>query len=102
MSFSEKFVERLKELMQEKELNAKQLAEKTGIHSTFISKWLNFIKNVSIKQLIILSDFFSCSIDYLVVRNENYLLFIPQTLIPFNENIRKIMKDKVIPVMLEI
>lgn len=94
MEFSKIFVERINELMCEHKLNAKLLAERTGIHPTSISKWFNFATNVSLNQLIILADFFNCSIDYLIGRTDNYLTFSPQQVKSFSKNIRKIMTEK--------
>ena len=68
IDIKEKFSEKLLELMEEKDLNAKQLSEKLGIPRTTISSWKTMKKKVSIDCLCILADFFGVTTDYLLGR----------------------------------
>ena len=62
--------ERIKELMQENNLNQVQLAEKSGVKQSTISAWLLKKKEPSIRSLWLLADFFDVDIDYLVGRKD--------------------------------
>ena len=63
-----KLKERLKELREEKGLTQTQLAKETNISQAGIAKWETGDRTPSMDQLIILANFFDCSIDYLVGR----------------------------------
>lgn len=65
------FIERLKDLMIENNLNFNTLAKQTLIPVTTLSNYLNRGSLPSVTQLSILADFFKCSIDYLIGRGEN-------------------------------
>jgi len=64
-------VKRLRELMEEKNLNQVKLAEKVGIKQNTISAWLNGKKEPSISSLWLLADYFNVEIDYIIGR-KNY------------------------------
>ena len=69
---SEKFVERLTELLAEKGLNRKQFAEKCGIPYTTVIGWTTLNRLPDYSSLIRIADFFDCSIDYIVGRQNEY------------------------------
>lgn len=60
--------ERIRELMQEHDVNQVILAEKLGISQSAISNWLLKKKEPSITSLWLLADYFDVDIDYLVGR----------------------------------
>ena len=60
--------ERIKELMQEHNLNQVKLAEGCGVKQNTISAWLSKSKEPSIRSLWLLADYFDVDIDYLVGR----------------------------------
>lgn len=64
------FPDRLKELMIEQNLSQHQLGRLTNISQASIARWLADIQRPSIDNLIILADYFKCSIDYLVGRED--------------------------------
>ena len=64
------FSNRLKELMYENNLNTVQLAKATEISNSRISDWLNHNISPYLSSLVKLSDYFSCSIDFLAGRTE--------------------------------
>ena len=66
------FTERLHDLMIEKDINYNTLAKKTSIPVTTLSNYKNRGSLPSITQLSILADFFNCSIDYLVGREDDF------------------------------
>lgn len=62
------FNERLKELMQDKDLNTVSLSKATGIPSSSISNWIQMRRTVQVEFLVILADFFDVTTDYLLGR----------------------------------
>lgn len=66
------FQTRLKELIKEKNLTYSFVAKQTRIPVTTLSNYLNRGSVPSIIQLRSLADFFECSIDYLVGREDDY------------------------------
>ena len=66
-----RFSERLKELMTDNGLNTLSLEKATGCTNSNISKWLHRKKAPTLNSLIILSDFFECSLDYLTGRSDD-------------------------------
>ena len=66
-----RFSERLKELMADNGLNTLSLEKATGCTNSNISKWLHCKKAPTLNSLIILSDFFECSLDYLTGRSDD-------------------------------
>lgn len=84
--------EMLKELMSENDLTAKRLSEITGIPAPTITRYRNGKSNPTLKNLIILADYFNCSTDYLLgleAENEN-LTFKPCP--PFCERITVLVR----------
>ncbi len=61
-----KFPERLKELMIETNVNQVQLSKETKIPQPTIARWLADERRPNIEYLMILAQYFKCSIDYLV------------------------------------
>ena len=59
------FAERLKELRIEKSLGQVELAKALGVSNGIISLWENALREPKLSNLIVLSDFFKVSIDYL-------------------------------------
>ena len=65
------FQTRFKELLEEKNISYNQVAKQTGIPVTTLSNYINRGSIPSMIQLIILADFFDCTIDYLVGREDD-------------------------------
>ncbi len=66
------FQERLKELLEENQINYNVLAVKTKIPVTTLSNYINRGSSPSITQLNILADFFEVSVDYLIGRSDDF------------------------------
>ena len=62
------FGERLKELREEKNMFATQLAKILEVESATISNWEKDIRTPKKDMLIKIADYFDCSLDYLVGR----------------------------------
>lgn len=58
----------LKTLRKQNGISQTQLSKETGISFQMISDYENNRYNMSIKRLIILANYFECSIDYLIGR----------------------------------
>ena len=63
---------RLKELRHERQLTQKQLAEKLGISQQVVGYYENEINQPAPDMLIQLANFFECSIDYLLGREDDF------------------------------
>lgn len=70
MKVTKRFAFRLSDLMAEKGVNTRQLERATGIPNQTISSWLTLKSGPDCKHLVILANYFACSIDYLVGRIE--------------------------------
>ena len=66
------FIETFNDLLAEKGLNRKQFAESSGIPYTTIIGWTKLIRLPDYSALIKIADFFQCSIDYLVGRQDEF------------------------------
>ena len=64
------FKERLKELRMENNITQEKLGKMMGMSKMTISHWESGYCEPSIAQLIMLSDIFSVSIDYLVGKKD--------------------------------
>lgn len=101
------FVETLKSLLESNNLTIQSLSRKIGISSSQLSKYSSGNYEPSLKNAIILCDFFSCSLDFLFGLNnlqnsfgalskENVDLFYPRfnNLLKLNKtNINKVSKN---------
>ena len=61
-----KFPDRLKSLMLELNLSQNQLSKETKIPQSTVARWLSNQQTPNVYNLITLSQYFKCSIDYLV------------------------------------
>ena len=66
------FIEIFNDLLAEKNINRKQFAEQSGIPYTTVIGWTNLNRLPDYTALIKIADFFQCSIDYLVGRQNYY------------------------------
>lgn len=61
------FVERVRDLMYEKNMTQREMANKTGIGTNNISQYLNGDKTPSVNVLLKICDALECTMDKLVV-----------------------------------
>lgn len=66
------FVDIFNELLEEHGLNRKQFAEKSGIPYTTVIGWTKLNRLPDYTAMIRIADFFKCSIDYLVGRQDEF------------------------------
>ena len=88
------FSERLKELMQEKELTQTALSKETGIRTTLISNFI-LAKNLpSYENLLRFAYYFNCSVDYLLGKTD-FPDEAPLHEVPFfHERLRQILQEQ--------
>ena len=86
------FSERLSGLIFEHNLNRKTLAKNTGISATCITHYLQDKRFPTIKSLISIADYFNCSTDFLLGREEQNTTLIFKQCPPFSEQIAIIAK----------
>lgn len=63
---------RIQELRTAKKLTQKALAEKIGVKNYTVANWEQGRTEPSVKDLIDLANFFECSLDYLVGRENEF------------------------------
>ena len=63
---------KLKELREEQGLSQKKLAENIGTSQRNIGRWENEENEPTMSQLVKLAEYFNCSIDFLVDREDDY------------------------------
>ncbi len=82
-----KFPEQLDQLMFERELTPFQLAQAVGVDATCIARYLRRERKPSVEMLVALANFFNCTADFLLGREqENYpTTFYPCP--PFSEQL---------------
>ncbi len=87
-----KFGENLKELIGERNLTAKQFAVEIGVAPPTVTRYINGIRMPDINNLVLIADYFNCSIDYLFHReaDNEYLTF--KKCPPFSKQIEILAK----------
>ena len=88
-----KFVERLDDLLKEQEFNQKTFAENVGISEGSISFYLREIHIPTVEHLVKIADYFQCSTDFLLGREEGNRQLTFKRCPPFCEQIVK-LKDE--------
>lgn len=63
---------RLKEFRESLKLSQEELADKIGTSQRNIGRWENGENQPGYSQLVLLADFFGCSLDYLVGRSDEF------------------------------
>ena len=66
MDILSKLSERLKELMDEAEINTQSLSKEIAVDQSAIARVLRAARMPSLKTLVAFADFFHCSTDYLL------------------------------------
>lgn len=64
------FVERLEELMFERNLTRKKFAEISGVDAASVTLYLNERRLPTVENAVKIADFFNCSTDYLLGRED--------------------------------
>lgn len=86
------FVERLSELMFERGLNKKTLAQEIGISATSITHYLQDRHVPSVENLVKIADYFQRSTDFLIGREEENLTLTFKPCPPFSKQLDVLKK----------
>lgn len=86
------FVEILEGLMFERGLNKKMLAKQVHINATCISHYLLEKRAPTVESLIKLADYFHCSTDFLLGKEEENGRLVFKKCPPFNEQLEYLAK----------
>lgn len=89
-----KLHERLTELMEERSVNNKQLADITKNPIQSINRWKRGSTKIYLSNLIKLCDALNCSLEFLVGRTETIIDYTPKACPPFYDRLRKVMAEK--------
>lgn len=68
----DKFCDRLKQLRSEAGISMKQLAAEVDVSDAAICKWENGTAEPKVSYLIKLSEYFECTVDYLVGKTDEF------------------------------
>lgn len=83
----------LNELLIDNGFNATSLSKAIGVNMFVVRKWLNEVKDVKLKSLIKVADYFNCSLEYLCGKTDVVLSYSPQPLPPFDEWIKTVLQS---------
>ena len=87
--------ERLSELMYQKSISSAELAEMLDVTPQTVNRWKRGEKQMMLSNLVSTANIFSCSLDFLTGRTDNFILdFIPQKCPPFYQRLRQILSEK--------
>ncbi len=95
MDILSKFAERLKELMNEKDLNAPLFADRIGVNSNSITQYLRGLHAPTYRVFLKMLEYFDCSADFLLglsefPRRENQVF---RSAGEFSKRFRQAIKD---------
>jgi len=88
------FSERLSELIEEKNIKSHELAKIIGVNTTTINDWKRGKYQVFLANAIKLADFFECSLDYLMGRNDDISDFTPRPCPLFYERFLEVLEKQ--------
>ena len=92
MDYLKAVSENLKYLMGEKELNCTELSRAVNIDRSAIARYLRGERLPSTPSLIALADFFGCSADFILGRDEIPAEFAAKPCPPFSEQLKILLK----------
>lgn len=88
--FSDKF----NELIKDNNTNIEEISKFLGLNNnTKVYAWLKEKNTPRFKTIVKLADFFTCSLDYLLGRTENFKTIKPKELPDFNIHFKKVLKE---------
>lgn len=91
----DKFSERLIELMDENDIDAKTIVSRLELaNSSVVYKWRNGHKSILLNNAIELANLFKCSLDYLFGRSIEYGSGNYKKSPPFGKQLKKVLKEQ--------
>lgn len=88
------FVDTLQELMSEKNIKPADIHKSTKINLSVIYDWLKKSAVPTLKSLLILSEYFQCSVEYLLGRTEHRQCSVLADKQTFAERLRLLLNTK--------
>lgn len=89
------FSDRLSELMFENnDIKSEHLADKIDVSGATIRRWLLGNQQISLTNLLKLSNYFNCSLQFLSGKTDKKLDFTPKIYSNFYDNFRTILKEQ--------
>ena len=85
------FRESLAELMSEKKLTTISLGEAIGVSATTVHCWLTGKTKLFLSNALKLTDYFECSLEFLLGRTAIRLSYTPKVCPPFYDRLKEIM-----------
>ncbi|MDE7265518.1 MAG: helix-turn-helix domain-containing protein [Clostridia bacterium] len=82
-----KFAETLSELLFDKNMDAKTFAAEIGVKGSTVTRYLRGERMPTVESLVAIADYFGCTADYLLGREENSSSKTFKTCPPFSEQI---------------
>ncbi len=90
----EKFTNSLNDIIVERGYNTTSLSQAMGVDKILVHKWRRNGKDVKLKTLIKLADFFDCSIEYLCGKTDVCLDYTPnREILPFGVRIKQVLAE---------
>lgn len=83
---------RISELMFNKSINTKELAEILGVKAASVYRWKRGSKYPRLKYLVGMADSFNCSLQFLTGRSDNLIDFEPRACPPIYERLRTVIE----------
>ena len=98
MSYLPNISKRIKELMKENEINSEELSRIINVSSSVILRWTKKDTSLFLSNLIKLSDYFKCSIEYLSGRKNYEESWKSKPAPMFSIRLREVLSNKAISV----
>ncbi len=87
-----KFVERLKEIMIDRDKSAVDVIKELGLQRNTFYRYLRGEQMPSLRMAILLSNYFGCSIDYLIARSDDDGAFSPMPMLDFATRLKQLLE----------
>lgn len=89
----EKFKLTFKELIEQKGIGICKLAKELNTSRFVIHKWLTEAKDMRLKALLNIADYFRCSVDYLCGRTDVYIEYVPKEVPKFSDRLKYVLAE---------
>lgn len=95
MDNKDSFSERLTELMfQADKITTEKLGNVLSVGGSTVCLWKEGKRGILLSNAIKIVEYFNCSLEFLFGRTDNVLDFAPQAMLPFYNELKKIMKER--------
>lgn len=87
-------IKRIKELIEENQINQKELADRIGMSEVTISRYMTGERKPSLDAIILIANYFDVSLDYLVGVSNVKKSCVSDDCLEFNKNTSSFLSDK--------